>query len=253
MSASPACRPAPHLHYEIYRGGVAVNPLSVRFTSAAAVDPGEVGAVQGAAGATARATGASGSSATRNACHLFTTLDRPAGAMLRIRASEREWIMLDKSDRRIVAALLLAAPPRRGRRTRSTRACRSLMACEVGRDRRGARLRCYAHEAAVADRALALNAGRSQWSTSRPGRGRFAGRGRARPAAMGDNRAIGSTLDSGDRSGRSASTSSADAAASGRGQVKLRKGAFGNYWLSDPSSIERRAPYLGRGSLAARA
>ena len=32
----------PHLHYETYRGGVAVNPLSVRFTAAAAVDPAEV-------------------------------------------------------------------------------------------------------------------------------------------------------------------------------------------------------------------
>jgi len=31
-----------HLHYETYRNGVAVNPLSVRFTHAAAVDPGEV-------------------------------------------------------------------------------------------------------------------------------------------------------------------------------------------------------------------
>ena len=31
-----------HLHYETYRGGVAVNPLSVRFISVAAVDPGEV-------------------------------------------------------------------------------------------------------------------------------------------------------------------------------------------------------------------
>jgi len=31
-----------HLHYETYRNGVAVNPLSVRFTSAAAIDPGEV-------------------------------------------------------------------------------------------------------------------------------------------------------------------------------------------------------------------
>jgi murein DD-endopeptidase MepM/ murein hydrolase activator NlpD len=30
-----------HLHYETYRNGVAVNPLSVRFTSAAAVDPAE--------------------------------------------------------------------------------------------------------------------------------------------------------------------------------------------------------------------
>ena len=32
----------PHLHYETYRGGVAVNPLSVRFSSFAAVDPAEV-------------------------------------------------------------------------------------------------------------------------------------------------------------------------------------------------------------------
>ncbi len=31
----------PHLHYETYRGGVAVNPRSVRFTGAAAVDPAE--------------------------------------------------------------------------------------------------------------------------------------------------------------------------------------------------------------------
>jgi murein DD-endopeptidase MepM/ murein hydrolase activator NlpD len=30
-----------HLHYETYRNGVAVNPLSVRFTSAGAVDPAE--------------------------------------------------------------------------------------------------------------------------------------------------------------------------------------------------------------------
>ncbi|MCY7338612.1 MAG: M23 family metallopeptidase [Sphingomonas bacterium] len=30
-----------HLHYETYRGGVAVNPRSVRFTGAAAVDPAE--------------------------------------------------------------------------------------------------------------------------------------------------------------------------------------------------------------------
>jgi murein DD-endopeptidase MepM/ murein hydrolase activator NlpD len=30
-----------HLHYETYRNGVAVNPVSVRFTSAAAVDPAE--------------------------------------------------------------------------------------------------------------------------------------------------------------------------------------------------------------------
>ena len=32
----------PHLHYETYRGGVAVNPLSVRFTSSAAIAPAEV-------------------------------------------------------------------------------------------------------------------------------------------------------------------------------------------------------------------
>ena len=32
----------PHLHYETYRNGVAVNPRSVRFTSAAAIDPAEV-------------------------------------------------------------------------------------------------------------------------------------------------------------------------------------------------------------------
>ena len=32
----------PHLHYETHRGGVAVNPLNVRFASAAAVDPAEV-------------------------------------------------------------------------------------------------------------------------------------------------------------------------------------------------------------------
>ena len=32
----------PHLHYETYRGGVAVNPLSVRFTATAAVDAAEV-------------------------------------------------------------------------------------------------------------------------------------------------------------------------------------------------------------------
>ncbi len=34
----------PHLHYEVYRGGVAINPLSVRFTSAPAVDQAQVAA-----------------------------------------------------------------------------------------------------------------------------------------------------------------------------------------------------------------
>jgi murein DD-endopeptidase MepM/ murein hydrolase activator NlpD len=32
----------PHLHYETYRAGQAVNPLSVRFAAAARVDPAEV-------------------------------------------------------------------------------------------------------------------------------------------------------------------------------------------------------------------
>jgi murein DD-endopeptidase MepM/ murein hydrolase activator NlpD len=32
----------PHLHYETYRAGQAVNPLSVRFAAAAKVDPAEV-------------------------------------------------------------------------------------------------------------------------------------------------------------------------------------------------------------------
>ncbi|HEU5286288.1 MAG TPA: M23 family metallopeptidase, partial [Sphingomicrobium sp.] len=34
----------PHLHYEVYRGGVPLNPLSVRFTGAPAVDHAEVAA-----------------------------------------------------------------------------------------------------------------------------------------------------------------------------------------------------------------
>ena len=34
----------PHLHYEVYRGGVAVNPLSVRFASRAPLDPATLGA-----------------------------------------------------------------------------------------------------------------------------------------------------------------------------------------------------------------
>jgi murein DD-endopeptidase MepM/ murein hydrolase activator NlpD len=36
----------PHLHYEVYRGGQPVNPLSVRFAGAAVVDPGMVNAVK---------------------------------------------------------------------------------------------------------------------------------------------------------------------------------------------------------------
>ena len=42
-----ACRPAPHLHYEVYRGGVAVNPMGVKFTVAQrGADPGAVAAVR---------------------------------------------------------------------------------------------------------------------------------------------------------------------------------------------------------------
>ena len=36
----------PHLHYEVHRGGQAVNPLSVRFTSGPAVDHAEVAALK---------------------------------------------------------------------------------------------------------------------------------------------------------------------------------------------------------------
>ena len=36
----------PHLHYEVYRGGQAVNPLSVRFAGAALADRGAVAAVK---------------------------------------------------------------------------------------------------------------------------------------------------------------------------------------------------------------
>ena len=32
----------PHLHYELYRGGQKVNPLSVRFTVSNQVDPAEL-------------------------------------------------------------------------------------------------------------------------------------------------------------------------------------------------------------------
>jgi murein DD-endopeptidase MepM/ murein hydrolase activator NlpD len=34
----------PHLHYEVHRGGQAVNPLSVRFTNAPAIDGAEISA-----------------------------------------------------------------------------------------------------------------------------------------------------------------------------------------------------------------
>ena len=36
----------PHLHYEVYRGGQAVNPLSVRFASSAFIDTGQVNAIK---------------------------------------------------------------------------------------------------------------------------------------------------------------------------------------------------------------
>jgi murein DD-endopeptidase MepM/ murein hydrolase activator NlpD len=37
----------PHLHYEVYRGGVAVNPMGVKFTAAQrGADPGAVAAVR---------------------------------------------------------------------------------------------------------------------------------------------------------------------------------------------------------------
>jgi len=37
-SGSSGLSTGPHLHYEVYRGGVAVNPLSVRFAGAVQVD-----------------------------------------------------------------------------------------------------------------------------------------------------------------------------------------------------------------------
>ena len=37
----------PHLHYEVHRHGQAVNPMSVRFTSAAAADPATINAIKG--------------------------------------------------------------------------------------------------------------------------------------------------------------------------------------------------------------
>ncbi|HET7709271.1 MAG TPA: M23 family metallopeptidase [Sphingomicrobium sp.] len=36
----------PHLHYEVYRGGIAVNPMSVRFTSGPALDERALGALK---------------------------------------------------------------------------------------------------------------------------------------------------------------------------------------------------------------
>lgn len=36
----------PHLHYEVYRGGVAINPLGVRFTTSSFVDAGEAAAIK---------------------------------------------------------------------------------------------------------------------------------------------------------------------------------------------------------------
>ena len=36
----------PHLHYEVYRGGVAVDPMSVRFVSARPMDPGVIAAIR---------------------------------------------------------------------------------------------------------------------------------------------------------------------------------------------------------------
>ncbi len=36
----------PHLHYEVYRGGVAVDPMSVRFVTARPMDPGVVAAIR---------------------------------------------------------------------------------------------------------------------------------------------------------------------------------------------------------------
>ncbi len=36
----------PHLHYEVYRGGVAVDPMSVRFVTARPMDPGVVNAIR---------------------------------------------------------------------------------------------------------------------------------------------------------------------------------------------------------------
>jgi murein DD-endopeptidase MepM/ murein hydrolase activator NlpD len=36
----------PHLHYEVYRGGVAVDPMSVRFVTSRPIDPGTVAAIK---------------------------------------------------------------------------------------------------------------------------------------------------------------------------------------------------------------
>ncbi len=64
--------------------------------------------------------------------------------------------------------------------------------------------------------------------------------------AMGNNR-YWVELDSGDR-WQVFSTSNLKKAPATGVKVKLRKGAFGNYWLSDPSSTGRRSLYLGRSS-----
>lgn len=61
---------------------------------------------------------------------------------------------------------------------------------------------------------------------------------------MGGNRHL-VVLDSGDR-WQVISTSSSEPAPLAGARVKLRKGAFGNYWLSDPNSTGRRAIYQGR-------
>lgn len=61
---------------------------------------------------------------------------------------------------------------------------------------------------------------------------------------MGGNRHL-VVLDSGDR-WQVISTSSSEPAPLAGARVKVRKGAFGNYWLSDPNSTGRRAIYQGR-------
>ena len=46
MSARRGLSTGPHLHYEVYRGGEAVNPLSVRFASVPVADTGLANAVK---------------------------------------------------------------------------------------------------------------------------------------------------------------------------------------------------------------